>query len=215
MTIRRRIATAALAVTIAFGGVALVPTAGTTASAQSPSAAGDLLAVSANEAFGDLTEFLWTGSSRASAEFAAERDEIATQVATRLGIDPARMVVAWRAADAQHQAALMAALSQLGVKYRGYMRKPGVGFDCSGLTSWAWEQAGLVIPRTSRLQIRAATPVTLETAQAGDLVYYPGHVMMYLGVDLAIVHAPQTGKTVSVDIVTKRHIKSLKVGDPS
>ena len=42
---------------------------------------------------------------------------------------------------------------------------------------------------------------------------YPGHVMMWLGVDRAVVHAIQPGKPVSVDIVSGR--KSLRFGDPT
>ena len=44
------------------------------------------------------------------------------------------------------------------------------------------------------------------TAQAGDLVYYPGHVMMWLGVGRAIVHARQTGDPVMVDVFAERRV---------
>ena len=56
---------------------------------------------------------------------------------------------------------------------------------------------------------------TDETAQAGDIVYYPGHAMMYLGLPGTIVHAPYTGRTVEVDFVSKSHTRSVRYGDPT
>ena len=106
------------------------------------------------------------------------------------------------------------ALSQLGVPYRHNTSKPGVGFDCSGLTTYAWAQAGVTLPRQSGSQINMIAKRSLDTAQAGDIVYYPGHAMMWLGVDTAIVHAPYTGRTVEVDFVSKGH-RSLRIGDPT
>ena len=68
------------------------------------------------------------------------------------------MVGAWAAADHRHQVAVLAALVQLGAPYRSYSSHPSVGFDCSGLTSWAWRRAGVTIPRSSGDQIAAAAP---------------------------------------------------------
>ncbi|MDA2983274.1 MAG: NlpC/P60 family protein, partial [Actinomycetota bacterium] len=51
--------------------------------------------------------------------------------------------------------AIKAALSQLGVRYRWGASSPGVAFDCSGLTQWAWGKAGVSIPRVSRSQYAA------------------------------------------------------------
>ena len=51
------------------------------------------------------------------------------------------------------------------------------------------------------------------TAQAGDLVQYPGHVMIWLGVDRAIVHAPYSGRTVEVDSFSTR--RNVRYGDPT
>jgi len=138
------------------------------------------------------------------------RDSIATEAANRLGIDPARMITAWQNADLSHQTALMAAFSQLGVPYRGYTSKPGVGFDCSGLTTYAWGVAGVTLTRQSGSQIRAASSRTPETAMAGDLMYYPGHVAMYLGVDRAMIHSPRSGRTVEVAHMRK----SPRFGNP-
>ncbi len=96
-----------------------------------------------------------------------------------------------------------AALSQLGVPYRFATSKPGVAFDCSGLTKWAWGMAGVPLPHQSRQQFNTTTRVPKEHAQAGDLIYYYSpisHVGIYLG-DGRLVHAPATGDVVKVSAV--------------
>ena len=54
-----------------------------------------------------------------------------------------------------------------------------------------------------------------STAKAGDLVQYPGHVMMYLGVGDAIVHSVMTGRTVELDTISERRVNSVRFGDPT
>jgi len=150
----------------------------------------------------------------AFSEFVRLRDLVAAEAATRLGIDPLRMKVAWISADRLHQLAVLSAFTQLGVPYGHFARQPGVGFDCSGITSWAWEQAGFEIPRGSKWQIASAAEVTRETAQAGDLIFYPTHVMMYLGVDFAILHSPNRKSTVHLSNVWKLKIPKIRWGNP-
>jgi peptidoglycan DL-endopeptidase CwlO len=96
--------------------------------------------------------------------------------------------------------AINAALGQLGVPYRYAMSDPGVAFDCSGLTHYAWGQAGVYLPRNSRAQAAATPHVPAADAQPGDLIFYYSpisHVGIYLGGG-QLVHAPNTGRTVSV-----------------
>jgi peptidoglycan DL-endopeptidase CwlO len=72
------------------------------------------------------------------------------------------------------------ALQQVGVPYVWGASNPGAGFDCSGLTSWAYEMAGLEIPRHSAEQaIGAAVPP--DQLLPGDLVVWQGHVAMVIG----------------------------------
>jgi cell wall-associated NlpC family hydrolase len=154
-------------------------------------------------------------AANGTASFAARRDALAVQVAAELGTAPGPMKAAWRAADAEHQVAVVAALSQLGTPYRRNSSEPGVGFDCSGLTSYAWRQAGYSLPRQSGAQIEAAERRTRATAQAGDLVQYPGHVMMWLGVGDFIVHSPNSGNDVEVREMPSRRSTSVRFGDPT
>jgi cell wall-associated NlpC family hydrolase len=68
-------------------------------------------------------------------------------------------------------AAVAAARSQIGAPYRSAGTGPG-GFDCSGLTRWAFEQAGLSLPRTSYAQYGVGTSISKREIQAGDLVFF-------------------------------------------
>jgi cell wall-associated NlpC family hydrolase len=79
--------------------------------------------------------------------------------------------------------ALAFALAQVGKAYVWGGNGPNA-YDCSGLTTAAYKQAGITIPRTSYGQWTIGTPVSLANLQPGDLVfYYSGisHVGMYIG----------------------------------
>ena len=83
----------------------------------------------------------------------------------------------------QGQKALAAARSVIGSPYVYGAAGPNA-FDCSGLTSWAYAQAGKQIPRTSQAQAAAGTPVPLDQLQPGDIIAYYGgasHVGIYTG----------------------------------
>lgn len=228
MTARRRLHATFVAASLVVGCAALGDGAsaavGSGVSAPAYGVTGpDPLALTAAAALDAWTMYntidAWTSVTTAEElasfqEFVRLRDQVAAEAATRLGIDPKRMQAAWLAADRPHQLAVLNAFTQLGVPYRPLARKAGEGFDCSGITSWAWAQAGFAIPRASRWQMVAAEKITQETAQAGDLVSYPGHVMMYLGVDFAILHSPGTGSTVHLRNVWARKIPKLHWGNP-
>lgn len=104
--------------------------------------------------------------------------------------------------------AITAARSRLGAPYVWGATGPS-SFDCSGLTQWAYRQAGLVIPRTSRQQYAGLPHVPLDQLAPGDLVFYATdvsnpatihHVGMYLGGGLSI-YAPETGDVVKIGAV--------------
>ena len=143
------------------------------------------------------------------------RDEAANLAATELGIPAAMLRDAWARTSLDKQTAMLAALTQLGVAYRSHRSEPGVGFDCSGLTAYAWGVAGKELARQSRAQINASQRVDRPTAQAGDLMYYPGHVMIYLGIGDAMVHSPQRGSEVEITFLSERHSKNVTFADPT
>ena len=99
--------------------------------------------------------------------------------------------------------AVNAALSQQGVPYRYATSKPGVSFDCSGLTKYAWAQAGVYLPHQSRAQYASIPHVAKGAAQPGDLIFFYSpisHVSVYLGGGQH-VHAPATGDVVKISSV--------------
>ncbi len=96
--------------------------------------------------------------------------------------------------------AVAAAMSQLGVPYRFATAIPGVSFDCSGLTAWAWGQAGVSLPHQSRSQYAVLPHIPQSAVQPGDLLFYYnpiGHVAMYIG-NGQMVHATHPGDVVRV-----------------
>ena len=99
--------------------------------------------------------------------------------------------------------AVSAAQSQLGVPYKFAQSSPGVAFDCSGLTAYAWGQAGVSIPHQSAAQYASTPHVPQDQAQPGDLIFYYSpisHVGLYIGGG-SMIHAPQTGSSVSYSVV--------------
>jgi len=105
-------------------------------------------------------------------------------------------------ADPVRTQVVFTAMQMVGVPYRWGGSTPQ-GFDCSGLVQYAYSNAGLRLPRTAAAQMDASAPVTLENAQAGDLLFFrdgsrTSHVAIYLG-DGRFVHAPSTGNQVSLD----------------
>lgn len=97
-------------------------------------------------------------------------------------------------------AAIAAAQSVLGTPYRYGGNNPSTGFDCSGLTSWAWARAGVSIPRTSGAQYAGTQRVPLDQLQPGDLVFFGRpihHVGLYIGGGM-MIHSPHTGDVVKV-----------------
>lgn len=177
----------------------------------------DPVAMAAYQALNQLRQdsFRFNGGRGLSATFVRLRRQVAELIADRLVLNADELEAAWADSDINHQTALIAALTQVGVPYKRFAMKPGVGFDCSGLTSFAWSQAGFNIPRNSTRQIRAADPRTFDTAQAGDLLRYPGHVMMWLGVGQAVIHSPRPRQFVEVKILNTRSMKRSTFGDPT
>ncbi|GIH99164.1 C40 family peptidase [Planobispora takensis] len=118
--------------------------------------------------------------------------------------------------------ALRAALKMLGVPYSwggggaagpsyGIQHGAGTkGFDCSGLTQYAWARAGVALPRVTYAQWNHGSRVS-DRIQPGDLVFYdtnpqipgPDHVGLAAS-DTQMVNAPHTGAVVRIEPI-RRH----------
>jgi cell wall-associated NlpC family hydrolase len=90
--------------------------------------------------------------------------------------------------------AAAAAESVVGAPYVFGAAGPS-SFDCSGLTMWAWAQAGVSIPHSASAQYSTLARVSLSDVQVGDIIYYGNfgpHVAIYVGGG-QIVHARHPG----------------------
>ena len=100
-------------------------------------------------------------------------------------------------------AAFAAAQGKIGSPYVYGAAGPS-SFDCSGLTSWAYAQAGVSIPRTSEAQANAGTRIYSQSdLQVGDLVIFYGdfhHVGLYAG-NGQVLHAPHSGAVVRYEAI--------------
>ncbi|MEV5956663.1 NlpC/P60 family protein [Streptomyces sp. NPDC051987] len=108
------------------------------------------------------------------------------------------------------------AVQQLGKPYQWGAAGPA-SYDCSGLTSQAWDHAGTPIPRTSQEQWADLPHVPLNRLRPGDLVvYFPEatHVALYLG-DGKVVQAPRPGAKIKVSPIAANPILGAVRPDPT
>lgn len=91
------------------------------------------------------------------------------------------------------------AQSQVGKRYVYGSSNPSVGFDCSGLVKYVYEQHGISVPRTARQQTFGGRIISQSEAQPGDLVAFSagnyGHIGIYAG-NNQIVDASGSGGVV-------------------
>ena len=100
------------------------------------------------------------------------------------------------------------ALSQVGVKYNYGEESPKKGFDCSGLTMWAYAGHGASLPHNSLMQYQLAGDKGYKRINKrknlvkGDLVAFKtssakvGHVGIYIGGGEFVSATPSSGVTV-------------------
>ena len=101
------------------------------------------------------------------------------------------------------EAVIAAARSVVGSPYVFGAADPSVGFDCSGLTMWAWAHAGVSLAHSSTAQYSALPRIDRSQLQPGDLVFSSygrlgsgviDHVALYIGGGQTIAASnPSTG----------------------
>lgn len=118
-----------------------------------------------------------------------------------------RSVADWVVPTGPGDRAVAAALGKRGRPYVWGAKGPNV-FDCSGLTQWAWRQAGVQLGGDTYAQVRQGVAVPPDQVRAGDLIFPrssfgeggragPGHVMLAISAT-EVVHAPHSGDVVRV-----------------
>jgi peptidoglycan DL-endopeptidase CwlO len=121
--------------------------------------------------FGDLASLFKADTPASSPEAAIFGEGVAIRLPDGTSVTAPNSVAA---------SAVRHALTQLGVPYDWGGTTPGVGLDCSGLTQWAYSEAGLSLPRLAQEQDIGA-PVAPGDLRPGDLAVWDGHVAMIVG----------------------------------
>ena len=120
--------------------------------------------------------------------------------ASRTRFDPSSIP----ASSSRGAIAVAAARSQIGVKYVKNAAVENQAFDCSGLTMWAWQQAGVSLPHQSRRQFSSSPRIPVEYIEPGDLIFFYDpitHVGIYVGGGM-MVDAPGVGRSVRLTAVS-------------
>jgi cell wall-associated NlpC family hydrolase len=113
---------------------------------------------------------------------------------------------------ATHSSVVSIALQYLGVPYVWGGASPS-GFDCSGLTMYAYAKVGVYLPHNAAMQYGMGTAVSRSQLAPGDLVFFNGlsHVGMYIGGG-RFVHAPHTGDVVKISSLSESWYAETYVG---
>ncbi|MCR5832021.1 MAG: C40 family peptidase [Lachnospiraceae bacterium] len=83
------------------------------------------------------------------------------------------------------------------------------GCDCSGFTQGVYSHFGIKIPRSSYAQSADGDEVSYDEVQAGDIIYYGGHVGIYIG-NNQIVHASTVSTGIKISSAFYRSIITIR-----
>ncbi len=104
----------------------------------------------------------------------------------------------------------------IGVRYLHGGTTPR-GFDCSGYVKYVYAKHDIDISRSTADQYRRGKRIPLSRAKPADLVFFKtrggrvSHVGIYLG-NRSFIHAPSTGKRVSITSIDNRYWKRRFAG---
>jgi cell wall-associated NlpC family hydrolase len=150
-----------------------------------------------------------TTSATASAAPAPAPAPVSAPASVTLPVTPVALSV--RVPTAAPVSAMTLALSKVGSPYRWGAAGPNA-FDCSGLVTWAFKNAGISLPRTSRAMSQVGTPVSKADLRPGDLVFFykpVSHVGIYIG-NGKMVHASSRKSPVKVSDISGRTLTAAR-----
>lgn len=122
----------------------------------------------------------------------------------------------WMFASSSRAGIVRTAKRYLGVRYR-YGGETPRGFDCSGYVKYVYQRNNVAIPRSTKEQFDDGRRIPLSRARPADLVFFNtggrriSHVGIYLG-KRRFIHAPSSGKRVSIASMDNRYWKRRFVG---
>lgn len=79
------------------------------------------------------------------------------------------------------------------------------GFDCSGFVQAVFRRCGYLLPRDTKDQRECGDEVKWSRSRAGDLIFFPGHVALYLG-RKQIIHATRSRGVVAIESLDPKDI---------
>ena len=141
------------------------------------------------------------------ADAQVEVESVTAEGVASVEVTAAPEVTATRAASAAE-----IALRYDGTRYVVGGASPS-GFDCSGLVSYVYAQLGIDLPHQSRaiLDSSHTTRISRSEARAGDLIWSPGHISIYLGDGMQIEAARGWGWEVGVHSIWQSNPVFLRV----
>ena len=121
------------------------------------------------------------------------------------------------ASNASGQQAANIASGFVGSPYVWGASNPSVGFDCSGLVKYAYQQLGVNLPHSSGAQFGSGYVVNINSLQPGDLVFFSNrgsldHVGIVVSSDGTFIHASTPNSGVKYDNVYSSYYQKVFSG---
>lgn len=150
------------------------------------------------------------------AELAAKEAEEAAEAAAAEAAEAAEAAASTAAASVDIPASaignsvISVASRYIGVPYVSGGASPS-GFDCSGFTQYVFGQLGISLPHSSSAQPGYGTTVPASQAQAGDLMWTPGHIAIYAGGN-TMIDASKPGTVVDFRPIWQSNPTFIRMG---
>ena len=175
----------------------------------------DVLRDKAVDALAAYENFIASRDPRIADRYQRALANVVSIVAARTFVPRSEMLDAWQSASLRHQKAILVGMTTLGTGYLFGSDNPKKGLDCSGLVAYAWAKAGVALPMKSDRQLDHGRAIERSHAHAGDIVGYPGHSMIYLGVGDIVLHSARPNMGVRVGPINWKESPNVRFADPS